>query len=73
MPFPGFTAGGFTIAARPGMFGVRVVLDEEPASWRSDRRARHRRERGCRGRIAEVRAGLRKTPDDRELAGDIDS
>ncbi len=62
MRFAEFSPEAFVIAARSGMFGFRVLLDDERTARRRDREDRRRHKLGCRGRIAEDhRAG--KTPD----------
>ena len=53
MRFTEWTPEAVVLAARGGMFGFRVVIEDEAGAWRRDAEERRRRKLGRRGRIAE--------------------
>ena len=55
--FQEFTPDGLLIAARGGMFGFRLLEEDQRAAWEADREASRRSSLGKRGRITEDQRG----------------
>ncbi len=53
MQFTEWSPEAIVLAARGGMFGFRVVIEDEAGAWQRDTEERRRRGLGRRGRIAE--------------------
>ena len=53
LQFTEWTPEAVVLAARGGMFGFRVVIEDEAGARRRDAEERRRRKLGRRGRIAE--------------------
>ncbi len=53
LQFTEWTPEAVVLAARGGMFGFRIVIEDEAGAWRRDAEERRREKLGRRGRIAE--------------------